>query len=82
VAEVAFVVQDGWQGRGLGALLLREVIAAAQSRGVRRFRAYVLADNHRMLRLLGTRVEVEDRVLEDGVVELSFRPAGAGAPPR
>lgn len=80
--EVAFVVQDGWQGRGLGALLLREVIAAAQSRGVHRFRAYVLADNHRMLRLLGTRVEVEDRALEDGVVELSFRPAGAGAPPR
>jgi hypothetical protein len=58
------------------------VIAAAQSRGVRRFRAHVLADNHRMLKLLGTRVEVEERVLEDGVVEPSFRPAGVGAPPR
>ena len=82
VAEVAFVVQDGWQGRGLGAVLLREVVAAAQSRGIRRFRAYVLADNHRMLKLLGTRVEVEDRALDAGVVELSFRPAGAGATPR
>jgi hypothetical protein len=32
-----------------------------------------------MLGLLGTRVEVEDRTLEEGVVELSVRPAGAGA---
>src|SRR5688572_7211919 len=28
-AEVAFVVQDGWQGKGLGRTLLRELLAAA-----------------------------------------------------
>ena len=33
------MVQDFWQGRGSAPLLLREVIGAAQSRGIRRFRA-------------------------------------------
>src|SRR5262245_23881427 len=31
VAEVAFVVQDGWQGKGLGRLLLDELLAAANA---------------------------------------------------
>ena len=52
VAEIALVVQDEWQGRGLGRLLLGELLAAAQARGHQRFRAYVLADNVRMLHLL------------------------------
>ncbi|MGH7412572.1 MAG: GNAT family N-acetyltransferase [Candidatus Rokuibacteriota bacterium] len=81
-AEVAFVVEDGWQGRGLGGILLEAVLQAADARGVRRFRAYVLADNHRMLRLLSTRTQVEDRKTEDGVTGLRFRRAAAGATPR
>jgi RimJ/RimL family protein N-acetyltransferase len=72
-AEVAFVVEDGWQGRGLGAILLEAVLAAADARSIRRFRAYVLADNHRMLRLLATRTEVEERKTEEGVTGLTFR---------
>ena len=81
MAEVAFVVEDGWQGRGLGTALLDELLAAAQARGIRRFRAYVLADNHRMLRLLESRTHVLERKLEDGVVEQTFAPrSGAPAP--
>src|SRR2546430_5969777 len=30
--EVAFVVQDGWQNRGLGTILVREVLDAAAAR--------------------------------------------------
>jgi RimJ/RimL family protein N-acetyltransferase len=75
--ELAFVVEDGWQGRGLGAILLEAVLAAAEARGVRRFRAYVLADNHRMLRLLATRTLVEERKTEEGVTGLRFRRAAA-----
>ena len=75
VAEVAFVVQDGWQGRGLGRLLLRELLAAAVARGLRRFRAYVLAGNVRMLRLLGRYTHVLERRTHAGVVELLFEPA-------
>jgi RimJ/RimL family protein N-acetyltransferase len=81
-AEVAFVVEDGWQGRGLGGILLEAVLEAAATRGIRRFRAYVLADNHRMLRLLHTRTRVEDRKTEEGVTGLRFRRAAGDATPR
>jgi GNAT superfamily N-acetyltransferase len=66
-------VEDGWQGRGLGAILLDAVMAAAEARGIRRFRAWVLADNQRMLRLLATHTRVDERTVEEGVVGLSFR---------
>ena len=78
-AEVAFVVQDGWQNRGLGTMLLHALLEAAGARGIRRFRAYVLSDNHRMLDLLTRFTEVRSRTLEQGVTELTF---AARAPSR
>ena len=76
-AEVAFVVLDGWQGKGIGTALLGDLLAAAEARGVRRFRAWVLADNPRMLDLLDRFTDVKERKIESGVVELTFarRPA-------
>ena len=44
-AEVAFLVEDAHQGRGLGSILLEHLAAAAQERGIRRFTAEVLAEN-------------------------------------
>ena len=70
--EVAFVVQDGLQNRGLGTILLRHLLEAAEARGIRRFRAYVLADNARMLDLLTRFTDVRERNLETGVVTLLF----------
>ena len=72
--EVAFVVHDAWQGRGLGTILLDAVLRAAVARGVRQFRAFVLADNRRMLGLLARRTEITERKLEEGVVSVEFRP--------
>ena len=72
VAEVAFVVQDAWQGKGLGRLLLRELLAAAAARGIRRFRADVLTDNVRMLRLLSDYSHVLERRTDRGVTDLLF----------
>src|SRR5580765_2141 len=76
-AEVAFVVMDGWQDKGIGTALLGDLLAAAEARGVRRFRAWVLADNPRMLDLLDRFTDVKQRKIESGVVELTFsrRPA-------
>jgi RimJ/RimL family protein N-acetyltransferase len=71
-AEVALVIQDGWQGHGLGADLLDGVIEGAAARGIGRFRAYVLADNERMLRLLAGRARILERKVEDGIVEITF----------
>ena len=70
--EVAFVVQDAWQGRGLGTLLFQELLAAAAGNGIRRFRAWVLAENRRMLGLIARLGDVQDRAFEQGVVELTF----------
>lgn len=81
-AEVAFVVEDGWQGRGLGGILLDAVLEAAEARGIHRFSAYVQADNHRMLRLLSTRTQVENRKTEEGVTGLRFRRVPGDATPR
>jgi RimJ/RimL family protein N-acetyltransferase len=71
-AEVAFVVQDGWQNRGLGTILLDALLAAAEARGIRRFTAFVLADNMRMLDMLARFTDVQERRVASGVVELTF----------
>jgi RimJ/RimL family protein N-acetyltransferase len=81
-AEVAFVVLDAWQGHGIGRRLLDELLSAADARGIHRFRAFVLADNARMLRLLRRHVRVDQSQLDAGVVELTFRRLGPEAPPR
>jgi RimJ/RimL family protein N-acetyltransferase len=80
-AEVAFVVQDGWQDRGLGTILFSELLAAAELNGIRRFRAWVLADNRRMLDLIARFGQVRQRAIEQGVVELTFtaRPVESSA---
>jgi len=71
-AEVAFVVLDAWQGKGIGVVLLKELLAAAAARGIRRFVAYVLADNIRMLDLLRRFTNIKESKFESGVVELLF----------
>ena len=72
--EVAFVLEDGYQGLGLGAVLLDEVVRAGAERGLIRFRAHVLGDNHRMLRLLASRTRIIERKIEQGVVTILFEP--------
>jgi len=74
VVEVAFVVQDGWQGKGLGTVLLHDLLRAAETRGIRRFCAYVLADNIRMLDMLTRFTTIVDRKIEMGVAEVTFTP--------
>ncbi len=48
-AEVAFVVTDSWQRRGLGTLLFRRLAQRARAVGVERFVAQTLAHNFGML---------------------------------
>jgi len=72
-AEVAFVIGDAWQGRGLGSVLLEAILAAAEAHGIHRFQADVLADNRPMLALLAGHTHVEDRKTEAGVATVRFR---------
>jgi acyl-CoA synthetase (NDP forming)/GNAT superfamily N-acetyltransferase len=71
-AEVAFLVEDAHQGRGLGSVLLEHLAAAGRERGIERFVAEVLAQNSRMVRVFRDAGYVAERSYEDGVVHLTF----------
>ena len=71
-AEVAFVIEDRHQGRGLGSLLLEHLAAAARERGVKRFIAETMADNRAMLGVFRDAGFDARRTFEDGLVHLVF----------
>jgi len=71
-AEVAFVVADEHQGRGIGSVLLEHLAAAARECGVRRFHALVLAENTPMLRVFRDAGYVTHRHVEQGEFTLEF----------
>lgn len=48
-AEVAFLVADAWQGRGIATIMLAHLAAAAEEHGISTFFAEVLPRNHRMI---------------------------------
>ncbi|MBB3044816.1 GNAT family N-acetyltransferase [Nocardioides sp. LMS-CY] len=71
-AEVAFLVEDRHQGRGIGQLLLEHLAQAGRERGVERFVAEVLPDNTRMIQTFrdaGYQVASE---YDEGVLQLEF----------
>ncbi len=51
-AEIAFIVGDAYQHRGVGTLLMAAISVAAASDGVQRFTARVLTDNYAMRAIL------------------------------
>jgi acyl-CoA synthetase (NDP forming)/GNAT superfamily N-acetyltransferase len=71
-AEVAFLVADAYQRRGVGTLLLEQLAALARAHGVRRFVAETLLDNPLMLQVFADAGYALDRVDADGVADLAF----------
>jgi acetate---CoA ligase (ADP-forming) len=71
-AEVAFVVADEEQGRGIGTRLLEQLVARAAESGITRFFADVLAENQAMLSVFAEAGFDVVRELEHGEVEVSF----------
>ncbi len=66
-AEMAIIVEDALQSRGVGKALLRNLVERARSRGVETFVGTVLLENRRMLGLIGTVFAEAKREIVDGV---------------
>ena len=66
-AEMAIIVEDAWQSKGLGKLLLSELAERARLRGVETFTGEVLGENRRMLGLAATMFAGTRYAIRDGV---------------
>ncbi|MBT3072441.1 MULTISPECIES: bifunctional GNAT family N-acetyltransferase/acetate--CoA ligase family protein [Streptomyces] len=71
-AEVAFLVQDAHQGRGVASALLEHIAAVARERGIRRFAAEVLPANTKMIKVFRDAGYTQQRSFEDGSVHLTL----------
>ena len=72
-AEVAFLVQDAHQNRGLASVLLEHLAQTARENGISRFVAEVLPHNQRMLVVFRAAGYTITDSLDDGVVSLEFQ---------
>jgi GNAT superfamily N-acetyltransferase len=76
LAEIAFLVGDDWQQRGIGTYLFEKLTDIAIKRGISGFKAEVLAANKKMMYVFHkSRFPVRTR-LEDGSYYLEIRFAG------
>ncbi|WP_344455145.1 GNAT family N-acetyltransferase, partial [Actinomadura kijaniata] len=81
VAELAFLVEDAWQGRGLGRALAGLLLGLGRERGLVELRATALGENVRMRRLLASLGGRTRRTGEPGVLEVRMRLDGRSAAP-
>ena len=72
-AEYAALVEDRWQGEGVGADLTRRLIDEARDNGVRFFYALVMGENKRMLNVLRHLGLPEQERREDGAKRVEVR---------
>ena len=75
-AEFAAMVEDGWQSKGVGRLLLSELAAVARSRGIGLFTGSVLGENRRALGALAAVYPEMSYEIRDGsyLVRVPLRP--------
>jgi acetyl coenzyme A synthetase (ADP forming)-like protein len=71
-AEVAFTVEDEYQGRGVGTLLLEHLCRIAHANGINRLEADVLSGNARMLQVFARSGFKVSQSTDGGVVRVWF----------
>lgn len=71
-AEVALAVVDDHQGRGIGTVLLRHLVAIARETGIECFEADVLGENQKMLEVFAHSGFPLERTFDSGVFHISF----------
>src|SRR5262249_26555338 len=73
LADIAFVVRDDWQGKGIGTLLMRRMAEIGRARGLAGFEADVLAANKTMLSIFANSGLAVTSELQDGTYHLEAR---------
>jgi len=71
-AEVAFVVEDDYQGQGISTHLLKRLAAAARGKGIRVFEAEVLGENNEMMAVFRESGFPIESKLADGAFHVVF----------
>jgi RimJ/RimL family protein N-acetyltransferase len=71
-AEIAFVVADEWQGRGVAPILLDRLASHAREHGIGRFVAETLSENHAMLAVFARSGLPMTKATSRGVVHVSM----------
>ncbi len=71
-AEVAFLVEDAHQGRGVASVLLEHLAATAREQGIARFVADVLPANQKMMAVLKQVGYTAQSRFADGVVRMTL----------
>lgn len=71
-AEVAVVVEDRYQEKGIGTALLRCLVNVARGQGIRSFEADVLSENRRMMSVFRSYGFHVLSMLEEGVYHVAF----------
>jgi ribosomal protein S18 acetylase RimI-like enzyme len=72
-AELAFTVEDDYQGQGIGSALLRHLVSLARAAGLQELTAEVMSDNTPMLRVFEKSGLPLERKLQAGVVRVTLR---------
>ncbi len=72
VAEIALVVEDAYQRKGIGTTLLHALAQKAAANGIERFKAVMLPENHEMVELLEHSSFEQHMKFEQGLLESTF----------
>ena len=71
-ADVAFMVDEQHQAKGIATLMLEHLAAIARFNGIERFTAEVLSDNRNMLRVFARAGWPVERHFDSGIAEILF----------
>jgi acetyl coenzyme A synthetase (ADP forming)-like protein len=71
-AEVAFAIEDAYQGRGIGTKLMEWLANVARDNGITTFEAYVLAENEEMMTVIMDYGFHVTSGLEEGLYRVAF----------
>jgi acyl-CoA hydrolase/RimJ/RimL family protein N-acetyltransferase len=70
--EIAFIVDEEYQGKGIATFLFDFLIKIAKERGIGQLIAFVLPNNNAMIKVFEKTLIKSSRVLEDGAIVMRF----------